>query len=50
MGWKSGRTAVSRLESGAHMPRSDTLAALCSELKVSADYLLGLSRSSKRRP
>lgn len=41
MGWGE-RSNVSRLESGKHIPRADTLALLCRVLDVSADYLLGL--------
>lgn len=45
MGWGE-RSNVSRLESGKHIPRADTLAQLCQVLNVSADYLLGLKDSS----
>ena len=41
MGWGE-RSNVSRLESGKHIPRADTLVQLCQVLNVSADYLLGL--------
>lgn len=41
MGWGE-RSNVSRLESGRHIPRADTLIHLCKVLDVSADYLLGL--------
>lgn len=36
------KNMVYRYEKGKRKPNSDNIRALCTELKVSADYLLGL--------